>query len=117
MSNSMVMVAGLVAVIVAALYLRYRERRLVFDTIRFAIERSGEVDREAIAAIVADRNADADLRKGVLFVAIAAAAVVFAFAVRSDEAFGPLLGLAAFPGFVGAAYIVFHLIDRGGRRD
>src|SRR5687768_13756857 len=105
MSNSMIMVAGLVVVIVAALYLRYRERRLVFDTIRFAIEKSGEVDREAIAAMVSDRTADADLRKGVLFVAVAAAGVVFAFAMPNEGALGPLLGLAAFPGFVGAAYI------------
>jgi hypothetical protein len=41
-----------------------------------------------------------------MFIALGLAVVVFAFAVDEGDAVGPLLGLSAFPFFVGVAYLV-----------
>ncbi len=96
-------------IIISAFYFNFRKRRMVYDTIKVAIEKTGAADASLIEAIVSDRVGPyADLRKGIILIAVAAAFVVLGFAVGETEATGPLAGVAAFPGLVGIAFIMFH---------
>jgi len=88
-------------------YFRFRSRQELQLTIRSAVESgqslSADVLAELTAALHPRRN---DLRRGMMFIAVGLAVVVFAFAVDEGDAVGPLLGLSAFPFFVGVAYLV-----------
>lgn len=101
--------AAVAAVFLASYAASYSNRRVVYDTIKVAIERTGQVDPALVEAIVQDRIGPyADLRKGIVLLAVAGAFVVLGFAVGDPDAIRPLAGVAAFPGLVGAAYIAFH---------
>jgi hypothetical protein len=118
MDNDQVFFGSIVVVIIAALVFRYFSRRMVFETVRAAIEKSDAVDAEAIAAITQGRTGPwADLRKGALFLAVAAATAAAAKILNMPELFRPLLGLAAFPALVGVAYLGFHFLPSRGRGD
>jgi hypothetical protein len=59
-----------------------------------------------------------DLRTGIIWVGVAAGLVGLAYALGySDtdaaDAFWPLVGMAAFPGFIGLAFLLMALINRG----
>lgn len=93
-----------------AFYFRAQNRRTVFEAMRLLTERGEPVSPELIEALVQDKpRPKADLRRGVVFLAVAAAVVFFAFSVGEAHAVGPLLGIAAFPGLIGLAYIGLHV--------
>ena len=52
--------------------------------------------------------ANADLRRGMISIAVAIAVGVFAFAVGDSGVKTPLLGIAAFPLLIGIAYLILH---------
>ena len=52
-------------------------------------------------------GADADLRRGVILLSVAVALAVFGYFV--DDARSPLIGIAAFPGMIGVAFIGLHI--------
>lgn len=93
-----------------ALYFRARNRRTVFDAIKLITERGEPVAPELMEALVQDKSSPyADLRRGVVFLAIAVATGVFAVVLGEGDAIRPLLGIAAFPGLIGLAYIGLHV--------
>lgn len=101
--------ASIALVITAAFYFNYRKRRVVYDAIQVAIEKTGAVDPALVEAIMRENvGPNADLRKGIVLIAIAAAIGMLGFLIPEEQAVGPMLGVAAFPGFVGLAYIAFH---------
>jgi hypothetical protein len=101
--------AALAIIMVAAFFFSYRKRRIVYDAIKVAIEKTGTVDAALVEAIIRDKvGPNADLRKGVILVATAAAFVVLGYTIPDEDAVQPMLGLASFPGFIGLAYIAFH---------
>lgn len=93
-----------------AFHFSYKRRRVVFDTIKIAIEKTGTVDPALIEAIIGDNiGPNADLRKGIILVAVAVAFAILGAMVPADEdALRPMLGVASFPGLIGLAYIGFH---------
>ena len=92
-----------------AYHFSYKKRKVVFDTIKVAIEKTGTADPALIQSIISDNiGPNADLRKGIILVAVAAAFAILGLQVDEAEAVGPMLGVAAFPGLVGIAYIGFH---------
>jgi hypothetical protein len=103
-------VFGSIAVVtIAAFFFSYRKRRIVYDAIKVAIEKTGAVDAALVEAIIRDKvGPNADLRKGIVLIATAAAVVVFALTIGEEDAMRPLMGLASFPGFVGLSYVAFH---------
>lgn len=103
-------VFGSIAVIsYFAFHFSYKKRMVVYEAIRVAIEKTGNADPQLINAIVRENvGRFADLRKGIVLVAIAAAFITLGYAIPEEEAFGPMLGVAAFPGLIGLAYISFH---------
>lgn len=113
------------AIIIGPGYLRSRNREKMLETLRVAYEKGQPVPPELIDAINTDpkaaplprtprERADNDLRRGIMTLAVALAFVVFGWAVsfETSDAYYPLLGMAAFPGFIGLALITFGLIGR-----
>ena len=76
------------------------------------IEKTGTADPQLIDAIVRDNiGPNADLRRGLLLICVAAAFAILGLsvsAVGGEEAIFPMLGVASFPGLIGVAYIGFH---------
>lgn len=96
------------------LYFRQRNRQTIYETIGLITAKDQTVSPELIEALVRDRiPPNADLRRGMVFLAIAAATCVFAVMVGQGEAVGPLIGIAAFPGLIGLAFIGFHFFASG----
>ncbi|MEK7266243.1 MAG: DUF6249 domain-containing protein [Pseudomonadota bacterium] len=101
--------SALAIILVAAFFFSYRKRRIVYDAIKVAIEKTGSVDAALVEAIIRDKvGPNADLRKGIILIATAAAFVMLGYSIPDDEAVSPMMGIAAFPGFIGLAYVAFH---------
>lgn len=101
--------AALALIIISAFYFSYKKRTVTYDAIKTAIDKTGSVDPVLVDAIIRDNVGPyADLRKGVILMALAAGFVILGFLVDDAEAIGPMIGLASFPGLVGLAYVFFH---------
>lgn len=116
---------ALIAVLVIVpRYLRSREREALQATLRAAIEKGQPLPPEVIEAISRDARpaptAGRDLRVGLIWIGVAVGMVGLAYALGYDEeaadAFWPLIGSAAFPGFIGAAFLITGLLNRGKAR-
>ena len=108
-----------VVLVALALYFQYRSKRLVMDVIRMTIERSDTVDPLLIEAIArGPRNDVVDLRRGCMLLAVALALVVFGYSfglMTSPDLGAAVMGLAAFPGFVGLTFLGLHYGQRSRR--
>jgi hypothetical protein len=112
------------AIIVAAIYFKSKERQKTQDMIRLAIERGQPLPTDLVEAITRDvkprPSRQRDLRVGIMWIAVAAGMVAFAYALGygpGPDAFWPLIGLAAFPGFIGVALLVMALLNGRGNLD
>ncbi len=112
-------------IVIAPRYFRSREREALQATLRAAIEKGQALPPEVIDAISRDArpipSAARDLRTGIIWLGVAVGLAAFAYAIGymnedSGDAFWPILGLAAFPGFIGLAFLVMAAINRG-RKD
>ncbi|GJL92014.1 hypothetical protein [Hyphococcus sp.] len=104
-----VVFGALAAIIISAFFFSYKKRLVVYDAIKVAIEKTGSVDPALVEAIIRDNVGPyADLRKGIILIAVAAAFVALGAAIPEDDVFRPMLGIASFPGLVGLAYVGFH---------
>ena len=100
---------SLALILIAAFFFSYKKRRIVYDAIKVAIEKTGSVDAALVEAIIRDKvGPNADLRKGVILLAVAAAFASLGYSIPEEDAIRPMLGVASFPGFIGLAYIAFH---------
>jgi hypothetical protein len=103
------MFIGLTLVFCLFFWFRYRTRNDMQATIRTAIEKGQELSPEIIDRLGSPAAPkDRDLRLSLLWIAIALAMGVFAFLVpdRGEEVESALLGMAAFPLFIGIAYLI-----------
>ena len=104
-----VVFASIAIIAIASFQYSYKKRRTIYDTINVAIEKTGTVDPALVEAITRDNiGPNADLRRGIILLAVAGAFAILGFSVGEEEAIRPMLGVASFPGLVGFAYIVFH---------
>ena len=102
-------------------YLRSRERSRLHDTLKASIEHGQPIPPEVIAAITSDVKVKPpaspmrDLRVGIIWLGVAVGLAAFGFAISFEEpdALYPLLGMAAFPGFIGLAFIAISFFGRG----
>ncbi len=124
-ANLLVPLAGIamiVAIVVGPFwlwfYFRNRERQRLHDTLRLMVERGQPVSNELLETLKLGGKPigqKSDLRRGIVFVAIAlalASAGLIGGLTGDGDAVGPLCGLAAFPGFIGLGFIVLAVINR-----
>ncbi len=94
-----------------------KRRNAELETVRTIVDKTGEASPDLIKAIGKPRRLkNADLRKGLVLIAIALAfAGLGQLIPAGDDAAGPMLGVALFPGLVGLVYVLFHFMggDRG----
>jgi hypothetical protein len=124
--GAFVMVLGIVIVTtwVRAHYNSIDKARL-HETVRLMVEKGQPVSSEMLQSLnVASNNAarqqidggkSSDMRRGVTLVMVALALVVLGLAlyyVSEGYATGPIVGAAAFPGFIGIGFIIMGLINR-----
>ncbi|MDX1481524.1 MAG: DUF6249 domain-containing protein [Woeseiaceae bacterium] len=105
------------AVFALFFWFRYRMRNDMQQTIRTAIEKGQELSPEIIDRLGSRKpHPDSDLRKAVIWIGGAAGLAVFGIAMGVYEADvrQVMLGVAAFPFFIGLAYAVLW---RFGSRD
>jgi hypothetical protein len=95
-----------------------KRRNAELETVRSIVEKTGEASPELIQAIGKPRRIkNADLRKGLVLIAIAAAFAGLGLLIPAgEEASGAMLGVALFPGLVGLVYVLFHFMG-GDRSD
>jgi len=94
-------------------WFRYKTRREMQDTIRLAMEKGQELSPELIDRLGHPKAPkDKDLRLGVIWIAVAIGTAMLGLAIPEEEATGPLLGIAAFPGAIGIAYLILHKFAR-----
>jgi len=114
--------AMIAVIIIVPRWLRSREREAMQATLRAAIEKGQPLPPEVIEAISRDARTlpspTRDLRTGIILLCVAAGFVVMGLAggYLGDgdvDATGWLIGIAAFPGFMGAAFLVMALVNRG----
>ena len=102
----LIVFASMVLIIATPFYFRHRNRRVLYEAIKTSVEETGNADPKLIAAITHDSvGPNADLRRGILLLALAGA---FTIASLVNDWSTTLLGIAAFPGLIGLAYVAFH---------
>lgn len=110
-------------IILIVMLFRSRQNAELQKTVREAISQGKDLTPETIKALgVRPRSPYSDLRRGIVLIAVAVAFLVLGYGAQStvsmhtDEAVGvvaPMLGVAAFPGLIGLAYILMHFFLRG----
>jgi hypothetical protein len=91
-------------------YFRHRTRLEMQHTVRVAIERGQELSPEVLESLAGDPGGQRDLRRGLIWVAVALGFAGFAWAVDEPD----MYGIGVFPLFVGLAYLVLWWVS--GRR-
>ncbi len=103
----LIVFGSVVAVVWLFSLFNFKKRNTVHETLRHAISNGQPVSSEMIdkMSMITD-PIKADLRRGVLFVAIGFAFLVLAIIIGTEEenAIRPLLGVATFPTVLGLAY-------------
>jgi hypothetical protein len=112
--------ASLASVIIFPLYFRSQERQRMQETLRAAIERGEPIPADLTTAM--SRNArlppqpspSRDLRTGLVWIGVAVGLACMGWAIQYEEpdALYPFLGFAAFPAFIGIAFIVMWAVAR-----
>ena len=105
-------------------WLRSRERQSLQQTLRAAIERGQPLPPEVIDAMTTDvkvkrpPSPQRDLRVGIVWlgVGIGLAAMGVTLGFEEPDATYPMLGLAAFPVFIGLAFIAISFLGRDRRQ-
>lgn len=113
--------AMIAMIVILPRYFKSQERLRLQETLRAAIEKGQPLPPEVVAALTSDvktrrppPTARSDLRRGVILLCVAGALVAFGYLWGMDEpdAYYPLLGVAAFPGFIGLALVVMSMLHK-----
>jgi hypothetical protein len=106
------------ALVLVPAYLRSKERQKMADALRLAIEKGQTLPPDIVDTLNATAklppSPQRDLRVGIIWmgVAIGLAAFGIALGFEEPEATFQLVAIAAFPGFIGLAFLVLGLINR-----
>lgn len=113
--------AMIVAIVVAPRYFRSIERQKLADTLRVAMEKGQPLPPEIVDAMSSNvrttglpPSPQRDMRTGIIWLGIAAGFVALGVIAGFEEPDVTywMLGLAAFPGFIGLAFVALGLIHR-----
>jgi len=99
------LVIGTVSIMVT--YFRHKTRMGTEKTIRLALEKGNELSPEMLDRLASPKKSTvADLRRGMVSVAVGIGFVILGFMVDDEEAIRPMIGIAMFPMFIGFAYLI-----------
>jgi hypothetical protein len=120
----LVIFGSIASIFVLPRYFKSRERLQMQQTIRAAIERGQPLPPEMLDLMTRDSrpapSAARDARAGVIWLGIAMGLAAFGlmmgYSFDNDHAQDALIGIAAFPGFIGVAYLIVALFNRGKGR-
>jgi hypothetical protein len=110
--------AMIAAIVIVPRYFRSIERQKMAETLRTAIEKGQPMPAEVVEAMSTNvRLAPSparDLRTGLIWlgVAVGFAALGLAISFEEPDALLPMLGCAAFPGFIGLAFIIMSFVAK-----
>jgi hypothetical protein len=113
--------AMVVAIIVLPRYFRSQERQKMAEAMRAAIEHGQQVSPDFVDALSSNvRQIDMtptpqrDLRTGIIWLGVAMGLVALGLivGVQEPDASYWFLGFAAFPGFIGLAFVVLGLLNK-----
>lgn len=113
--------AMIAAIVIVPRYFRSLERQKMAETLRAAIERGQPLPQEVVDAMSTNvrspglpASPQRDMRTGIIWLAVALGLVALGLIVgfEDPDATYWFLGFAAFPGFIGLAFIVLGLINK-----
>lgn len=108
----MVPIASVISVAVVlslVFYFRYKARNATQQTIRTALDKGQALTPEIIESLgQPKRPPNADLRLGLIWLAVGIACGLFGVILGEEDAVRPFLAIGAFPFIVGLAYLVMH---------
>jgi len=113
--------AMIAAIVIVPRYFRSVERQKMAELMRAAIEHGQPMSPEVMDALstsagkaVMPPTPSRDLRTGLIWIGVAVGLACLGWAVSFEDpdALFPFLGFAAFPAFIGAAFIVMWAVAR-----
>ena len=110
-----VLFISMAVVFCALFWFRYKTKEGMQQTFRAALDKGQELTPEIIDRLGHPKvSKDKDLRLGVIWVAVAIGLVAFGFGIPDeDEVARIFMGIAAFPLFIGLAYLILNkMTDR-----
>lgn len=88
-------------------YFRFRVRREFQQTVRVAFDKGHELTPELLQNLGGEQTTgNADMRKGLIFIAIGIGVGLFGFILGEQDAVRPMLATGALPLLVGVAYLI-----------
>lgn len=98
-------------------YFRYRTRKEIQTTVRSAIEKGQQLSPELIEGLMESLNPPhADLRRGIISIAIGIAVLLMGSLIGEEDAVGPLMAVSMFPLLVGVAYLLLWFYTSRSRQ-
>lgn len=113
--------AMIAALVIVPRYFKSMERQKMADALRTAIEKGQPLPTEMIDAMSTNVRSPGlppspqrDLRTGIIWMGIGVGLAAMGMAISFEEADAlyPILGLAAFPTFIGLAFIALGLLNK-----
>jgi hypothetical protein len=113
--------AMIAAIVVVPRYFRSQERQKFADALRVAIEKGQPLPPEAIDAMAGEAprqrlppSPAKDLRMGIIWLGVAVGLAMFGVMMGMSEPDWtyPMLAFAAFPAFIGLAFIALGLLNK-----
>jgi len=107
------------AIVILPRYFQSQERQKMAETLRAAIEKGQPLPTEVVEAISSGvktpPSPQRDLRTGIIWmgVGIGLAAMGWALNFEEPDATWPMIGISAFPVFIGLAFIAMYFLNRG----
>ena len=111
--------AMIAAIVIVPRYLKSLERQKLQETLRAAVERGQPIPPEVVDAMTVERKQpgapERDLRRGIVWLGVGAGLATFGLVLgyAEPDATYPLLGIAAFPSFIGLAFLAIYFLTRG----
>lgn len=113
--------AMIAALVIVPRYFKSQERQKMAETLRVAIEKGQPLPTEIIDAMSSNvrtpglpASPQRDLRTGIIWlgVGVGLAAMGAAISFEEADALYPILGISAFPIFIGLAFIALAMLNK-----
>lgn len=114
----------IIAIVLGPVYLKFRERRELQETVRAAIDKGQPLPPEMIEAMTRDVSKSLpsrtrDIRRGIIWLAVGVGIAAFSYLssiswndTDAGDVFGGMTGIAAIPVTIGVAYLVLSFFNK-----